>query len=188
VSGRAHTGSRRNEDARRAILDATATLLREEGYGALSVGAIAKAAGVGRQTIYRWWPSKADVVLEVLTEQAGRSVAEEPPPGPLQERLRAFLRTTFATARDPEVAAALRALAAEAQKDAAFAERLAAFLERRRAVLGAIVAGDVPAAGERALVVDLVFGLLWYRTLVGHEPLDDGTADLLAALLTRPHG
>jgi AcrR family transcriptional regulator len=184
MAERAHTGSRRNEAARRAILDATARLLREEGYGALSVGAIAKAAGVGRQTIYRWWPSKADVVLEVLTDQAAGRIEEAPPPGPLERRLRAFVRTTFATARDPEVRAVLRALAAEAQKDPAFAQRLAGFLERRRAVLAAVIADDVPPA-RRALVVDLVFGLLWYRTLVGHEPLDDAAADALAALLGR---
>jgi AcrR family transcriptional regulator len=184
MADRVHTGSRRNEAARRAILDATATLLREQGYGALSIGAIAKGAGVGRQTIYRWWPSKADVVMEVLTDQAADRIADVPPPGPLEERLRAFVRTTFATARDPEVRAVLRALAAEAQKDPAFAERLAEFLGRRRAVLAAILADDVPPA-RRALVVDLVFGLLWYRTLVGHAPLDDASADELSALLGR---
>lgn len=184
MAERAHTGSRRNDAARRAILDATAALLRDEGYGALSVGAIAKAAGVGRQTIYRWWPSKADVVLETMTDRIAGLIEEEPPPGPLEDRLRAFIRTTYATAREPQTAAILRALAAEAQRDTDFAERLAAFLGRRRAVLAAIVADDVPPA-RRALVVDLVFGLLWYRTLVGHAPLDDATADELAGLLGR---
>jgi AcrR family transcriptional regulator len=184
MTERAHTGSRRNDAARRAILGATVALLADEGYGALSIGAIAKAAGVGRQTIYRWWPSKADVVLEALTDQVAGLIEEEPPPGPLEDRLRAFIRTTFATARDPRYAAILRALAAEAQRDPGFAERLAVFLGRRRAVLAAIVADDVPPA-RRALVVDLVFGLLWYRTLVGHEPLDDATSDALAALLGR---
>jgi AcrR family transcriptional regulator len=182
MAERVHTGSRRNDAARRAILDATAALLADEGYGALSVGAIATAAGVGRQTIYRWWPSKADVVLETLTDRVAGHIEEEPPPGQLEDRLRAFVRTTFATARDPLNAAILRALAAEAQKDPAFAERLAVFLGRRRAVLASIVADDVSPA-RRPLVVDLVFGLLWYRTLVGHEPLDDATADALAALL-----
>ena len=58
---------RRNERARLAILDASLALVGELGYDNVSIEAIARRAGVGKQTIYRWWPSKGAVVLEAAT-------------------------------------------------------------------------------------------------------------------------
>jgi AcrR family transcriptional regulator len=61
---------RRSERARRAILDAALELCREQGLAKTTMEAIAKRAGVGKQTIYRWWGSKVAVVEEALNEQA----------------------------------------------------------------------------------------------------------------------
>src|SRR5664280_3203110 len=60
--------SRRRESSRRATLDAALALLRADGYGAMTIERIAARAGVGKQTIYRWWPSKGAVVFEALLE------------------------------------------------------------------------------------------------------------------------
>jgi AcrR family transcriptional regulator len=67
---RQHTGRRRNAAARDAILDVTFELLRTRGTTGLTIDAIAEAAGVGRQTIYRWWPSKGAVAAEAMARQA----------------------------------------------------------------------------------------------------------------------
>jgi AcrR family transcriptional regulator len=67
---RQHTGRRRNAAARDAILDATFDLLRTRGAVGLTIDAIAEAAGVGRQTIYRWWPSKGAVAAEAMARGA----------------------------------------------------------------------------------------------------------------------
>ncbi len=61
-----HTGRRRNAAARDAILDATFELLRARGAAGVTIDAIAEAAGVGRQTIYRWWPARGAVVAEAM--------------------------------------------------------------------------------------------------------------------------
>ena len=66
---------RRSDRARKAILAAALELSRDPGFEATSVEAIARRAGVGKQTIYRWWPSKGAVVLEALNEQAGATLA-----------------------------------------------------------------------------------------------------------------
>lgn len=47
---------RRNQRSHQAILKATAELLEEKGYRDICIEAIASRAGVGKQTIYRWWP------------------------------------------------------------------------------------------------------------------------------------
>jgi hypothetical protein len=93
----------------------------------------------------------------------------------------AFLGATYANARRPDIAPVLRALAAEAQRDPDFAQRFAAFTAARRQVLRDLLGDD---AGPRApLAVDLAFGLLWYRLLLEHGPLDEQVAGEVADVL-----
>ena len=58
--------TRRNEASRRAILAAAFELVQEVGYAKLSIEGIAARAGVGKQTIYRWWPSKGAVLFDAF--------------------------------------------------------------------------------------------------------------------------
>src|ERR1700761_5489135 len=88
-------GRRRNDAAADAILDAAFRLFSEPGRSALTIDAIAAEAGVGRQTIYRWGPSKGAVLAEALTRQALVTVPERDT-GALAEDLAAFLVDSFA--------------------------------------------------------------------------------------------
>jgi AcrR family transcriptional regulator len=63
------SGSRRNADSHNAIIEATAELLATDGYVNFTIENVAAKAGVGKQTIYRWWGSKAELVLEVLRDR-----------------------------------------------------------------------------------------------------------------------
>src|SRR5437773_2620831 len=56
--------------SRDAILDATRALLGEVGYARLSIDGVAKRAGVGRPTIYRWWPDKSHLVFDAVGDLA----------------------------------------------------------------------------------------------------------------------
>ncbi|MEU1302146.1 TetR/AcrR family transcriptional regulator [Streptomyces shenzhenensis] len=112
--------SRRSERSRRAIYAAALALVVEVGYPKTTVEAIAARAGVGKQTIYRWWPAKADVLLEAfldLAGQAARELGQEPyaipDTGDLAADLRAVLRATVDELLDPRFEAPSRALAAE---------------------------------------------------------------------------
>src|SRR5271156_3813613 len=66
---------RRSEKSRTAIVSATRELLMERGFDGLSIEAVAARAGVGKQTIYRWWPSRAALVADVLLEDADKILA-----------------------------------------------------------------------------------------------------------------
>jgi AcrR family transcriptional regulator len=181
-------GRPRSEASRQAILAAALALAGEVGYAALTVEGIAARAGVGKQTIYRWWPSKADVLLE-----AGAVKAELHVPvtdhGSYRADLRAFLEASYAIGNHPRFADLLRALMAEAQLDQDFWARFrAAFLERRRDALAVITdrareRGDLPASPDPATVADIVFGTIWYRILATRRPLDDGLVDDLLGVL-----
>jgi AcrR family transcriptional regulator len=182
-------GRKRSEASRQAILAAAADLIAEMGYGALTIEKIAQRAGTGKQTIYRWWPSKADVVMEALAAKADLQL-QVANAGSLEADLRTALRASFALARKPEVTDLLRALMAEALIDPAFAERfLAQFLHRRRRALRvifdrAVERGDLPPAVPVDTLLDVVLGTLWYRVMAVPAPLDDTLADELVALIT----
>src|ERR1700735_5922040 len=62
---------RRNEQARIAVLHAADDLLAERGYAGVTIEGIAARAGVAKQTIYRWWPSKTDILFDALATDAG---------------------------------------------------------------------------------------------------------------------
>lgn len=176
---------RRSETSRLAILNAALDLVAEVGYTKVAIERIATSAGVGKQTIYRWWPSKGAVLLEALTTRAALAV---PPPctGTLAGDLREFLVATFAGVT--AASRVLGAVMAEAQRDPHAAELLHEFTGRRREALRALFAGH---SGELApgtdvdLLVDQAFGLMWYRMLTGHADLTDRTAAALAAALCR---
>lgn len=180
---RPHTGSRRNDAAELAILDAAAELLAAEDAALITVAAIAERAGVGKQTIYRWWPSKSAVLLDAMIYRA-RQIAPAPDSGDLRTDLRAFLRSTFAAVEDNRrlLLGALR----EALADTAAMDRLASFTAARRDEL-AMILDRARARGEilhAVTTIDQAFGLLWYRVIFAHEPLDRQAADNLAAALT----
>ncbi|WP_411127533.1 TetR/AcrR family transcriptional regulator [Streptomyces sp. x-19] len=110
--------SRRSERSRRAIFDAALALVGEVGYDKLTIEGIAARAGVGKQTIYRWWPSKAAVLLDAFG-----SVVEEydqeglPDTGDLAADLKTVLRATADEFNDAAWQAPYRALAAAGAND-----------------------------------------------------------------------
>ena len=66
---------RRSEKSRTAIVTATRELLLERGFDGLTIEAVAARAGVGKQTIYRWWPSRPALVADVMLEDADKILA-----------------------------------------------------------------------------------------------------------------
>ncbi|MGW9207144.1 TetR/AcrR family transcriptional regulator [Embleya sp. NPDC055664] len=187
---RAHTGRRRNEDARRAILDAVLVLLAESGGAPVTIDTIARAAGVGKQTIYRWWPSKGAVLLEALIGLAGDVVS--PPRGEtLRADLTFFVTATFRGARAESTAAVLRSLVREAARDPHAADLVRTFTETRRDALRALLAGhpdELAPDADLDLIVDQMYGLFWYRFLLAHRPLSDEAAAALGAALAAQAG
>jgi AcrR family transcriptional regulator len=183
---RPHTGSRRNDAAEQAILHAAAELLATGDGALITVAAIAERAGVGKQTIYRWWSSKSAVLLDAMIHRA-QQVAPAPDSGDLHTDLHLFLRSTFAAA--PDNRSLLLGVLREALGDTAAMDRLATFTAARRDELAQILdraraRGQIPKLERPETVVDQAFGLLWYRMIFAHEPLDEQAADDLAAALT----
>jgi AcrR family transcriptional regulator len=186
---RPHTGRRRNDAAQDAILDAAFRLLSKPGTEGLTIDAIAAEAGVGRQTIYRWWPTKGAVIADALARHA-RAIVPDRDTGSFAGDLEAFLVDTFAGLEDERLAGRLRQIVAAAQQDEHVAQVLADFTAVRRAALRAILergrqAGELAPDADVDMLVDMVYGVLYYRLLTGHAPLDEKAARSLAFELTR---
>jgi AcrR family transcriptional regulator len=183
-------GRKRSEESRQAIIAAAVELTLEVGYAGLTIEGIAAQSGAGKQTIYRWWPSKADVLLEALATKADLHIPV-PDEGTYETDLRRFLADSFELGRQPQVVDLLRALMAEAQINAEFGERFReTFLRHRRDALGAILThardrGDLPPIPPPETVIDIVFGTLWYRILATRRAVDQQLVEELVATLTR---
>jgi AcrR family transcriptional regulator len=187
TEGRA-PGRPRSETSRQAILTAALELVAEAGYAGLTIEGIAARAGVGKQTIYRWWPSRADILLEAGATKADLQVPVTDH-GSYQADLRAFLKASYQIANHPQFADLLRALMADAQIHPEFGHRFrTAFLERRREALAIITdrarrRGDLPNRPDPGTVADIVFGTIWYRILATHQPFDARLVDDLVEIL-----
>ena len=181
---RPHTGRRRNEAAREAIIDTAIRLLAEQGYEAFTIERLAKEAGVGKQTVYRWWPSKAAVIAEAVAERAQNTIPL-PDTGDLLRDLTEFFTTSFAQSEDGTVLVLLKQMMAAALQDPQAAESLGTFVERRRQELRLLLErgveqGTLSGDADLDFLTDLAYGLLWYRGLFGHRPLDADAARKVA--------
>ncbi|MEV1058555.1 TetR/AcrR family transcriptional regulator [Micromonospora chalcea] len=180
--------TRRNEQSRRAILAAALELLTETGYSALTVEAIAARAGVGKQTIYRWWRGKGAVILDALADDMPEVIAL-PDTGDLRADLREVLRATVAEFADPRLSATTRAITIETLADEELAAQARDRLLRpqlnavRARLEAAREAGQVRPDTALDLVVELLFGPLYHRWLLRNGPLTDDYADGIVDLV-----
>ncbi|HEU5471644.1 MAG TPA: TetR/AcrR family transcriptional regulator [Actinophytocola sp.] len=181
----------RLDASRGAILRAAITLLTEHGYAGCSVAAVAAGAGVATGTVYRHFPSKAELVTEVFREAAGREVAAVAAalrrPGPVAGRITALVETFAGRAfKAPRLA---YALLAEPVDPAVDAERLVFRRAYRDLVAGVVAegvaAGTLPPQNPDVTAAALVGAIA--EALVG--PLAAGAAevDTIPSLITFAH-
>jgi AcrR family transcriptional regulator len=175
---------RRSERARQAILNAADDLLVEVGYAGVTIEGIAARAGVGKQTIYRWWSSKADVLMDNFSADA-RSELALPDLGSVRADLVTYLRQLAAFLTEAPAGAVLIALIGQAQHDRSMAtafrgSQLAEHRERERTLLvRAIERGELPADLDVDTALAELVGPVYYRVLVTGEPVDPAFTDAL---------
>ncbi len=182
----AHRGNRhgRSEQARQAVLEAADDLLVERGFAAVTIEGIAARAGVAKQTIYRWWPSKVDILMDTFIDDMAQHLTPHDH-GDLGRDLRDHLGrlADFLARSDP--GAVFRALAGQAQHDPDLAARLRTdYLsqqrERDRApLLRAIERGQLSPDIDVDLALDQLLGPVYYRVLVTGQPVPRDFTDHL---------
>ena len=176
-------GRPRSVESEQAILAATWSLLQQSSVRNVSIEAIAREAGVGKTTIYRWWSSKAAVIVDAFlaqvdtmlpfpeTETAAEALAQQ------MERLVQVFRG--------DVGRIVAEIIAEGQCDP---DALASFRDRflslrrnaaRQVINQGIESGEFDMNLDPDLAMDILYGPIYYRLLVQHLPLDDTFATTL---------
>ena len=161
------------EHSRQAVLDAAYQLLSKEGFHATTVEAIAAKAQVSKATIYKWWPNRAAVIMSAFLREGAKSL-----PYPEEVTLQSVLARLMQMASEftGTVGAMVKALIAESQSDPEIAQafRDGYIAERRKQ--GVEIVNDAMKRGlinkaDPNVILDLLYAPLYYRLLVGHQPL-----------------
>lgn len=190
-------GRVRDTDAQQRILDATFVLLGAQGPGKVTIDEIARAASVGKQTIYRWWPTKQAVIIDALMVHSVRDTPFRDT-GDARSDLRHHMRGVVRLFNSP-TGVLIREVLAQASSD----ERVAdSFIERfwqprrdlsTKFLMQAIERGDVRSDVDLEAALDSIYAPLWVRLVVGFAPLDytfvDQVLDVVwTGLTTAPSG
>ena len=176
-------GRPRSVESERAILAAVWKLLQETSVRKISVEAIAREAGVGKTTIYRWWTSKAAVIVDAFLARV-ETALPFPEAGSSAERIRVQMTNLVKVFRG-DVGRIVAQIIAEGQSDTealdSFRER---FLTPRRNAAQQVIemgmeSGEFDAKLDPALAMDMLYGPIYYRLLVQHLPSDEAFAEEL---------
>jgi AcrR family transcriptional regulator len=188
--------NRRNESSRQAILVAATDLICEVGFQKLAVEAIAARAGVGKQTIYRWWPDKGAVVFDAYLALVGADSPDTEPgsgmpdSGDIEADLKLVVRFIVDNFADARYEAAYRALLLAIQADPKLDQQLTERVLRptleaaKDRLRSAQKAGQIGEA-DLDTVVELIFGAVYYRWLLHLGPLSGEYSDGVVSLVLR---
>lgn len=172
------------DDVTEAISTAFFEELADNGFGRLSVDAVARRAGVGKAAIYRRWNSKERMAVELISAVAIAAI-DLPDTGSLHGDVREYLANARAALQHPLVAKIVPDLLAEANRTGDLAEALLTSVrDPRRAKAAeilhrAITRGELPGDTDIDLCLDFLAGPLYWRLTAIHTPLPPGYLDRL---------
>jgi AcrR family transcriptional regulator len=181
-------GFRRHTKTRDRVLFAAGRILRREGYARLTMERVAAESGVAKTTLYRRWPTKAGLCMDLYLDVDGREL-RDPDTGDIARDLKYIVDTVVRLQTRTVAGPAFIGLITEAQINpdsrTAF---LAEFAKRRRevtrqALRRAIRRGELRANTDIDLVIDTLGGAVTFRLLQGHAPLSTKFADALVTLV-----
>jgi AcrR family transcriptional regulator len=163
---------RRNARSHKAIVDATIKLLGSSGYVDFSIEKVASEAGVGKQTIYRWWPSRADLVLEVWRDRLMPPLAAYDGQIPMRDFLESSLLSFGQRLSRADCRQAAICVLAEAHRDPQLYKRMeeAIYAPRIKMIADACRQAQknnlFPNHFDIGLLIDALYGAVWYKVLI----------------------
>ncbi len=189
TSGPKRRGRPRSEAARARVLRAARALLETSGPAAVTIERLAEHAGVGKPTIYRTWPNAQAVLMAALMPEAP-AAARRPATTDALAQLRRQLRDLagrFSARSGRSVTLMLAAAEPDSELARAFRHRviLAAREEGRRLLRQAVTDGALRRGIDLDVALNVLYGPLFLRVLLGHGPVDTRFADRVVALALR---
>jgi AcrR family transcriptional regulator len=164
------------------LLEVTLQLLQQHGYDRLTLDAVAARARASKATVYRRWPSKAELVLAAFIEGC-RQTAVHPDTGTLRGDLLQLGRVI--SQQTHEQSGIIRAVLVEVSRHPALHDAMQAeFLDQRKALLhevlrDAVLRGEIDAAAISDELWDLLPGYLIFRSIMPNRPPTKQTVEAL---------
>jgi len=180
----AGTTRRRSEKSRTAIVGATRELLLQRGFDGLTIEAVAARAGVGKQTIYRWWPSRPALVADVMLEDADKILASIDHTDDPSADLVGWVRKLSASLTTPRGKAMLRILtvAGMEHEDTAVKLRAGFSAPLHDSVRTRLLAEGIDTATAES-ATDAIVGGVVYPILSGAQPYSRRRAELTTRIV-----
>ena len=184
-------GRPRRMEAQQVILAAAADLLESQPYRDISVERVAAQAGVGKQTLYRWYENKAELMLDAFLARHAQAMPPAPAGNDALADLRHYLHEVVAVLAHPPVAGGYRALFAEAQFSRKFRERFGEIVLKRprevarSLVLAALEQGALRPGADPDVLVDAVFAPVLMRFFGTVDLSGEVDADRIVDLVLR---
>jgi AcrR family transcriptional regulator len=189
ASARPRTGNRRNPVLHRAIIAAATEVLAKEGPTRFTIEAVAKLAGCGKPTIYRWWPSRPALLLEVYDQVVQKELS--PPEGKdLAKDIADMMRQIWGIWRNDSMGALYRLILSEMMLDEEGARYLReVFIPRRQAFTAlafqaAKDRGVIPPGTDVKFLLDVLYGYSLFR-LITRQLDDDQVPERIAATIAQ---
>jgi len=175
----------RNADTHQAIITAAVRILKQEGLAKFTIERIAQLSGAGKPTIYRWWPNKTALLIEVFNTETN-SYVTIPDLNSTHKELHAWFKGVWNMWQTSASGPAFRAILAQIQSDqTAMAFFNESFVPHRRKLLFDILEraqnrGEL-AGRDLDVIIDYCWGFNWYHLLTGTVPAD---AEILEVIET----
>lgn len=182
-----HGGRPRSEDTRKAILSAAYEILIEDGFPEVTMDKVAARAKASKATLYRWWPSKAALLLEAVHEQPNRypRFADS---GDVREDILSEVQGVI-DFYNTAAGGAMLDLIAQSRHDTALADAIRdRFIIGRRADTAQVLSNGIrqdqirPNA-DMEVLIDAIWGAIYYRMLVFHMPFSGAYAERLVSAI-----
>lgn len=174
--------------ARQRALQAAHEILMAEGFGRLTIEAVAARSGVGKPTIYRNWANAQELAMAallagVLPERAARGTTVE---AMLLDQMRSLI-TAFASTRGRQVTMTLAAADPQSEYTKAFRNQviLSSREAGRRIVMIGLERDEIAQPPDLDAFLDTIYGPVFYRLLVGHAPIDQAFGEAVIKIAMR---
>ncbi|MGW5363200.1 TetR/AcrR family transcriptional regulator [Actinopolymorpha pittospori] len=180
------TPTGRTARSRETILRAALDLCAEQSYGSVTMEAIAARARVGKPTLYRWWPSKGVLYLDVMLAEVSERFLVLPDTGDIAADLRTWIRGFLDLFAEPRLRALCVGVVGTAQHDPELKAMIRKAIHdpvrarNQSRIAAAQAAGQLPAM-DPDLIEDMLISPLWYRLLISEAPLTQEYADSVVA-------
>jgi len=182
-NGKRPPGRPRSEEARQAILRSTLKILGKRGFAGFKIEEVAERAGVGKATVYRWWPNKGALIADAFASSTRHNL-RFPDTGSVYSDMSQQMRQlakVFCSQRGRIVSAILAAGQTDKEVIEAFRERF--LWPRRREAYATlhrgVVRGELPKNLDPDLLLDSLYGPIYMRFLIQHDRLTPEFVDRL---------